>query len=155
MGLQCIDHIATIDKGKGMIARKKVHSDEEFFQDHFAGFPVLPGVLMLEGLVQTAAWFVRDAEDFKRSQVFMTHCSQVKYSKLVRPVAELTYDVTLLSQTGSDYEFRGRVTKADATVAVARFRMHSGTISEEAPAFSHLETGLVEKNRKSFQALTN
>ena len=68
MALNCIDRIISIETGKGITAQKTVKPEEEYFRDHFVGFPVLPGVLMLEGLVQSAGWYVLAAEEAVSAQ---------------------------------------------------------------------------------------
>ena len=152
--LPCIDRIVKIDKGTRVIAEKTVQATEEYFQDHFSGFPVLPGVLMLEGLVQAATWQVRLLEDFKRSQIRMVECTVAKFNHLVRPGNTIELDVELVQQEPPLYDFKGKVSLNGRGVSSARFRLSSQTIVEDQPRFGHLEAALNQKYRQIFEGLT-
>ena len=62
-----VDSIVELSRGERIVAVKAVSLAEEYLADHFPTFPVPPGVLMLEALVESAAWLVRDAQDFTSS----------------------------------------------------------------------------------------
>jgi 3-hydroxyacyl-[acyl-carrier-protein] dehydratase len=151
--LPCIDRLTAVEPGRSARATRRVDPSEEYFIDHFSGFAVLPGVLQLEGLVQTASWLIRATEGFERSQVRMTACSQAKYTQLVRPGMTIGFDVEVASSAPHTFDVRGKVTEGEKTVASARFRLESSTISESNPRFSHLEPLINEKNRQIFQKL--
>src|SRR6201996_9275201 len=80
-----IDRITELQTGKSLVAVKNLSLAEEYLADHFPGFPVLPGVLMLESMTQAAAWLVRVSEDFRHSMVVLKEARNVKYSKFVEP----------------------------------------------------------------------
>ena len=139
MAIEGIDGITVLEKGRRIVAEKFVRPDEEYFRDHFTGFPVLPGVLMLEGLVQSASWLVRVMEDLRSSIVTLAECSQAKYSKLVRPGSVITFEAELLGSDASGYAFKGKVTEEGKTVALARFKLRSQPVSALAASFAHLD----------------
>jgi len=153
MPLTSIDKIVQLEKGVRIRAEKRIHPDEEHYKDHFGNFPVLPGVLMLEGLSQAASYLVRDLEDFAHSQVFMTSCSQAKFSKLVQPPAVVTFDVELIGQDAGEFEFKGKVSEGERGVAVARFKMKATRILDHDARSGHLEEALVCKQRLLFADL--
>ena len=59
-----IDKVVSLDSGRKIKAVKGLSLAEEYLADHFPAFPVLPGVLLLEGLIESASWLVREAENF-------------------------------------------------------------------------------------------
>ena len=66
-----IDRIVSLEPGKQIKAVKAVSLAEEYLADHFPAFPVLPGVLLLEGLIESASWMVREAENFAHSMLLL------------------------------------------------------------------------------------
>jgi 3-hydroxyacyl-[acyl-carrier-protein] dehydratase len=60
-----IDKIVEIEKGRRIKAVKSVTLAEEYLADHFPAFPVLPGVFLLEGLIESASWLVRAMDLFQ------------------------------------------------------------------------------------------
>lgn len=102
---------------------KNVSAAEEYLQDHFPGFPVLPGVMMLEALVQAGRLFVAGREDRPDRPLVVNQVRNVRYGNMVRPGQALEVTVTLRKQEEMAYEFQG-VGTVDGQVAVqGRFRL--------------------------------
>src|ERR1700710_878199 len=92
-----IDRITELKHGQSLIAVKNLSLAEEYLADHFPGFPVMPGVLMLEALTQAGAWLVRDLEDFAHSVVLLKKAKMIKYGSFVEPGRQLQLKVTLVA----------------------------------------------------------
>ncbi|MBG83995.1 MAG: beta-hydroxyacyl-ACP dehydratase [Phycisphaerae bacterium] len=94
MRFQLIDHIQ--DRGEAHIkAVKQVSAAEEYLGDHFPGFPILPGVMMLESLVQAARALLQDGEDHR---LVLGEVKSVKYGAMVKPGERLQVEVTAIKR---------------------------------------------------------
>lgn len=100
-----------------LTAVKAVTSAEEYLADHFPGFPVLPGVMMLEALVQAGRLLAAGGEDPTSVPLVIREVRNVRYGNMVRPGQTLELEVTLRKHDEAGYEFAGRGT-VDGQVAV-------------------------------------
>ena len=71
MRFSLVDRILTLEPGRSITAVKNLSIAEEYLADHFPGFPVMPGVLMIESLVQAGGWLIRETEGFQYSTVLL------------------------------------------------------------------------------------
>jgi len=113
-----IDRFLEFEKGKSAKAVKNLSLAEDYFADHFPGYPLMPGSLMLEGLAQTGGILVGDANDF-REKVVLAKVPYVRYLREVFPGNQLIYEVTLLHLRPEGAAVEGRVRVADSLVAEA------------------------------------
>ena len=86
MPFPLIDRITELDPEAGRIRASKVLSlAEEYLQDHFPRFPVMPGVLMLEAIYQASAYLVLWRDEFRRPVVSLAEARNIKYAEFVMP----------------------------------------------------------------------
>ena len=91
-----VDAITEYDAGKRLVAVKNVTVNEEFFQGHFPGLPLMPGVLMLESLTQVAAVLLVDRGDATPNQrVYLRGVNDAKFRRQVVPGDRLRLEVCL------------------------------------------------------------
>lgn len=102
MRFTLIDRIVDLQPGTRITAVKNLSLAEEYLADHFPGFPVLPGVLMLEAMTQAAAWLVRVTDDFAHSMVVLKEARNVKYNQFVEPGQTLTVTAEVLEAAPAD-----------------------------------------------------
>lgn len=81
-----IDEILEMSPGKSITGRKYVAPEEDYFRDHFPGFPVVPGVLLTEMMAQTAGKCL-DAESLERGRSMLGKIQSASFRKWVRPGA--------------------------------------------------------------------
>ncbi|MFI4874978.1 MAG: 3-hydroxyacyl-ACP dehydratase FabZ family protein [Blastopirellula sp. JB062] len=98
MRFTLIDRITDLVPGERIIATKCLSLAEEYLQDHFPRFPVMPGVLMLEAMTQTSAWLIRATEEFAHSVVILQEARNVKYADFVEPGEVLTVTAEWVKQ---------------------------------------------------------
>ncbi len=80
-----------------IVTRKQVSLAEEYLQDHFPGFPVLPGVLMLEAMVQAARKLL------DQPRLVVADVKALRYGSLVRPGEALVVEVQCLERRGDGW----------------------------------------------------
>ena len=80
-----IDRITELEPHQSITALKNLSLAEEYLADHFPGFPVMPGVLMLETLIQAGGWLIRHAEDFAQSTIMLKEVRAIRYNNFVTP----------------------------------------------------------------------
>jgi len=114
-----VDRVLSIEKGKRIQALKNVTINEPFFTGHFPHRPVMPGVLMLEAMAQTAALLTFDtmgvAPDDKTVYYF-AGIDGARFKRPVEPGDQLLMDVTLERAKAGIYKFKG-VTRVGNDVA--------------------------------------
>src|SRR5262245_49785614 len=93
---------AFANQGPSLIAIKNLSLAEEYLSDHFPGFPVMPGVMMLEALAQAGGWLIRELEDFAHSIIILKQAKTIKYGSFVEPGRQLELRVDLVSQDEND-----------------------------------------------------
>lgn len=102
MHFSLVDRVIEKD-GERILAVKLVSRAEEYLQDHFADFPVLPGVMMLECLVQAA----RVLLGTEHSRMVLGGVRALKYGRFVRPGESLRIEVVRGKAEGDTVEFKG------------------------------------------------
>ncbi len=104
-----VDKILEIEKGKRVVGIKNVSVNEPFFQGHFPQFPVMPGVLVIEGMAQTACVFASiELEKNSESIAYFMGIDKAKFRKPVVPGDQLRFEIEVIRQRGSIYRFQGK-----------------------------------------------
>jgi 3-hydroxyacyl-[acyl-carrier-protein] dehydratase len=128
MRFTLIDRITSIEPGKSISAIKNLSLSEEYLADHFPGFPVMPGVLMVEAMVQAGAWYMRQHEDFAFSMVLLKSAKAVKFLSFVAPGRTLKVMAEVLEWSNGECTFKGSgsvdgVSAVSAKLTLERFNM--------------------------------
>ena len=109
-----IDRITDVKPGESVPAMKNLTFNEPYFQGHFPGQPVMPGVLSLESLAQTTAFLMlHELEDPLKKNMFISGLDKVRFRRLITPGDQLIFHIRLLNKKLNLYRFSGTCTVND------------------------------------------
>ena len=104
-----VDKLVDMDRDESAVGIKCVTINEPFFQGHFPGFPVMPGVLIIEGMAQTAGALcvhnLQGAAEYKPQLVYFMGIDKAKFRKPVLPGDVLHYHVKKIRSRGRAWRF--------------------------------------------------
>ena len=113
-----IDRIDEVKPGEFVNAIKNVTINEPYFQGHFPGQPVMPGVLSLESIAQTTAFLMLyELDDPLKKNMFISGVDGVRFRRLIVPGDQLHINIRLKSKKLTLYKFEGTI-KIDGKLAV-------------------------------------
>jgi beta-hydroxyacyl-ACP dehydratase FabZ len=93
---------------EGIVGLKNVTINEPFFQGHFPGHPIMPGVMIIEAMAQAGGLLAFSlAPDTAGNNVYFMGMDKVRFRKPVRPGDQLLFKIKLLKQRGAIFKMRG------------------------------------------------
>ena len=111
-----VDRILELEPGRRAVGLKNVTINEPFFQGHFPGHPIMPGVLIVEAMAQTGGLLVADLLTSAPGKVvYFLALDRVKFRKPVRPGDQLRLEVEVLQSRGNTCRMKG-VARVDGAV---------------------------------------
>ena len=115
-----VDRILEIEAGKRVVGLKNVSANEQFFQGHFPGAPVMPGVLIVEAMAQCCAvLFLHDLDDRDEKLFLFGGIDKVRFRRPVIPGDQLRLVCEVLQKRSSTVRMRGVATVEGVVVAEA------------------------------------
>ena len=138
-----IDKIVSLESGREIKAIKSLSLAEEYLADHFPTFPVLPGVLLLEGLIESASWLVRQMENFAHSMILLEQARNVKYKSFLAPGARIEYTVEAKTIEENISSFSGFGVSQDQRIVEARFGLRHFNLADENSAMATVDAQII------------
>jgi beta-hydroxyacyl-ACP dehydratase FabZ len=119
-----LDRVETVEKGKRLVALKNVTVNEEFFNGHFPGFPVMPGVLIIEALAQAGGILALQDLDGRLGdrKIFFMSIDKARFRKPVVPGDQLRLEVGIERRRSSIWKMDGKAYVGETLVANAQLQ---------------------------------
>lgn len=116
-----VDKILECKSGESIKGIKNVTINEPFFQGHFPGQPIMPGVLILEAMAQVGGIlaYLSNEEEMKNRLFYFIGLDKVRFRKTVVPGDQIVFDLTMLKRKMKMYIMAGRATVDGKLVAEA------------------------------------
>lgn len=145
-----VDRITSLEAGKSVSAVKNLSLAEEYLADHFPGFPVMPGVMMLETLVQACGWLIRYTEDFKHSTILLRQAKALKFNNFVTPGRTLIVNASVTEWGESRVEVKGAGTVNGQSAVSAKLILERFNLGDKNPELADSDQRSVDMLRGVF-----
>ena len=117
-----VDECEILEVGKKGIANRLFKNDEYFFKGHFPNNPIVPGVIIVEAMAQTAGIVVSyKLREYKEKSVLFMSVNKAKFRRPILPNDKVTFDVKFLNSVRDVYKFEGTCFKENIKVSEAEF----------------------------------
>jgi 3-hydroxyacyl-[acyl-carrier-protein] dehydratase len=153
MKFNLIDRITELVPGERVTAVKAVTLAEEYLADHFPTFPVLPGVLMIEALIQASMCLVRVTEGFAHSLLVLQEAKNVTYKSFVAPGRVLEVSVEAKKIEAGTSQFVGVGRCGDQEMVKAHWTLRHVNLADNDPAMADLDHKLIATARQQMSLL--
>jgi 3-hydroxyacyl-[acyl-carrier-protein] dehydratase len=148
-----IDKIVSLESRKAIKTVKSVSLAEEYLADHFPTFPVLPGVLLLEGLIESASWLVREAENFAHSMLLLEEARNVKYKSFITPGSQIEYTIEAKTIEENISSFAGFGESGGLRIVEARFGLRHFNLTDKDSKMADIDAKIIENMKKRWKLL--
>ncbi len=145
-----VDRILELDSGQRIVALSLA---EEYLADHFPTFPVLPGVLMVEAMVQTCAWLVRERLDFQPTLVLLKEAKNVTYKSFLAPGQLMTIEAECRELTPQQSSFVAGGHVDGREIVKGRLTLRHLRLAEVDAGQAGLDDRLRQQQRELFKLL--
>ncbi|MDO9287373.1 MAG: 3-hydroxyacyl-ACP dehydratase FabZ [Thermodesulfovibrionales bacterium] len=115
-----VDRITELEPNARAVGIKNVTVNEPFFQGHFPGNPIMPGVLIVEAMAQIAG-VLAFGSGVQGNAVFFMSIEKAKFRKPVVPGDQLRMEIKVIQQRGNVWKFSGTATVDEKVVSEADF----------------------------------
>lgn len=148
-----VDRICELEVGKRIVTQKSVSLAEEYLADHFPRFPVLPGVMMLEAMLQSAAWLVRASLDFAPAFVLLKEARNVTYKSFVVPGQTLTIEAICKNLAPGESVFQTSGTMNGDPILKGQLVLRHLNLADTEPQRAALDEKMRNRMRGLFELL--
>ena len=153
MKFTLVDKVESVELGRRIVTVKALSMAEEYLADHFPAFPVLPGVLMLEALTQSAAWLVRLEQNWSNSVIVLSAARNVRYAHFVQPGDLMRCDLEAVEIGPASAKFKAKASVGDHTTVSARLELSCFNLKDKAPYLTDADASILATLRKRWELI--
>ena len=150
MRFALVDRITSLSPRESLTAVKNLSMAEEYLADHFPGFPVMPGVLMLEAMIQAGAWLMRFSEDFRYSIILLKEAKAIRFNNFVKPGQTLVLTVNVHKWEGAECVLKCTGTVDDKSAVNARLTLRQFNLADDKPDLAESDRLRSEQMKQLF-----
>jgi 3-hydroxyacyl-[acyl-carrier-protein] dehydratase len=154
MRFNLVDRILEVQPGRLIRATKSLTLGEEYLADHFPTFPVMPGVLMLQTLVEAGAWLLRITEDFRYSIIVLREAKNVKYGAFMEPGRQMEVAAEVVELRDGLASFKGKGEIDGNTTVSARYTLARYNLGDRNARLRSVDSRIVEHLRSLYVLLS-
>lgn len=147
MRFNLIDRIVEVHPNKSLRAFKNLTLGEEYLADHFPTFPVMPGVLMLQTLIEAGSWLLRLSEDYAHSVIVLREVKGLKYGSFMEPGKTMNVEVELVERGVGTASFKGKGESEGQSTVSARIVLAAYNLRDSDPSQAGTDVRIVEQMR--------
>src|SRR4051812_2341322 len=157
MRFNLVDRIVELDRGKQIRVLKNLTLGEEYLADHFPSFPVMPGVLMLQALVEASSWLLRLSDEFRHSVIVLREAKNVKYGNFLEPGRTLVATSEFVEQSdgpeGRLAIFKGKGEVDGQSTVAARLTLCGYNLRDRNPDLADMDTRIIQHLKGQYAVL--
>src|SRR4051794_20907099 len=158
MRYQLVDRLLDLEPGRQIRMVKALTLGEEYLADHFPTFPVMPGVLMLQTLVEAGAWLLRLTDNFRHSVIVLRDARNVKYGNLMEPGRRLVLTVEMPEPPTSPDQplvvLKGKGEQDGVATVSAKLTVARYNLADREPRLKAIDDQIVARLRTQYLLLS-
>lgn len=153
MKFALIDRVLELAPGEKIVAVKNIALAEEYLQDHFPAFPVLPGVFMIQTMVEAASWLLRASTDFAWPLVTLAEVRNVKYQSFVAPGDQLRVEITSDGEKDGLFRYRGVGSCGERVAVNGRFSLRAEKVADIDGGRERIDDAMLAAIRRRWELI--
>lgn len=148
-----VDRIIDLQPGESIRTIKNVSLAEEYLQDHFPGFSILPGVMMVESMVQSCAWLSRVTDDFRYSTILLKQARAVKFNSFLKPGQTLEVTASIKKYDDQTAEFQASGTVNGESAVSARLTLSRDNLAARNSQLAENDQRLIRSMKELYEQI--